>query len=238
VNIPLSELPRRTNELPPKSEIVRVAAEPELARSTVSWLASNGRRAERVESFDYAPAPEGEIGRLWEPTAFLAEAVPQLAPGTALDLACGTGRDSVYLASCGWRVTAADVLPDALVRGRQLAERCAAAIAPICWLQCDLECDLPDFDHGFDLIIIFRYLNRDLLRRLVAWLNPGGSVLCEAFTTLHRDRHGKPARLDRVLRAGELPTLLPGLKQQHYSEAWRGSLHTARFWGQRAASAP
>ena len=49
--------------------------------------------------------------RNWEPEPLLVEAAEFLAPGRALDLACGTGRNALYLVSLGWRVTAVDRSP-------------------------------------------------------------------------------------------------------------------------------
>jgi len=237
VNIPFSELLDRLHELPPRADEVGVVGPAPLADEVVAWLLAVGRRARRVDDWSPAPAaPGSELGRLWEPTAFLAEMLPRLTTGTALDLACGTGRDAIYLASCGWDVTAVDVLPDALERAQRLAARYAPVLEPIRWEQMDLEQAPPQFDRRFDLIIVFRYLNRPLLGRLHAWLRPGGSVLCETFTTLHRRRHGKPVREAHVLLPGELPGLLAGLEIRHFSEAWRGRLHTARAWAVRAGS--
>jgi len=44
-----------------------------------------------------------------EPNAFLVEMVRDLKPGSALDVAMGQGRNSIYLAGKGWDVTGFDV---------------------------------------------------------------------------------------------------------------------------------
>ena len=46
----------------------------------------------------------------------------QLPPGRALDLGCGTGASSLYLASRGWSVTGVDFIPQAIRRARQKAQ--------------------------------------------------------------------------------------------------------------------
>lgn len=56
-----------------------------------------------------------------EPTLFLAEVCRARTPGRALDLGCGSGTDSVFLASMGWEVTALDFVPKALEYTRQRA---------------------------------------------------------------------------------------------------------------------
>lgn len=230
VNIPFDELTRRTHELPPQNTVVSVVGPKALARSTVEWLRAHGRRAAFETAFRYGCPGEASLGRLWQPTAFLSEVVRYWRPGAALDLACGVGRDAVYLASLGWRVTAVDVLPDALERARDLAGRYTAAIEPIEWQLVDLERQDLGFEGSFDLVTGFRYLHRPLFERLPRWLRPGGHIVYETFTTLHRERHGRPASDGHVLKPGELPRLLAGFDLRHHSEAWRGEAHTARVW--------
>lgn len=58
----------------------------------------------------------------------LVEGPSSLPPGRALDLGCGTGTDTVYLATHGWQVTAIDMVPKALATARRNAE--AAGVAP------------------------------------------------------------------------------------------------------------
>ncbi len=62
---------------------------------------------------------------LWhaEPNRFVVEEVGDLAPGTALDLACGEGRNAVWLAEQGWRATGVDFSAVALAKGRRMAEQ-------------------------------------------------------------------------------------------------------------------
>lgn len=58
----------------------------------------------------------------------LTEGPTPLAPGRALDLGCGTGVDTVYLASHGWEVTGVDMVPKALTTARRHAT--AAGVSP------------------------------------------------------------------------------------------------------------
>jgi SAM-dependent methyltransferase len=133
VHIPCSELPGRTHELPARDELVRVVGPPALRQATIEWLRAHGRRAAAADApfasgpaaaatAPFAAAPGARApGRLWAPNALLREVAPQLDPGAALDLACGVGRETVFLAASGWRVVAVDRLEDALQRGRALA---------------------------------------------------------------------------------------------------------------------
>jgi tellurite methyltransferase len=233
VNIPLAELPHRTHELPARDEAIRVVGPAELAAQTVAWLQRNGRKAVADSGACATGSARGnEVGHLWRPAAWLAAVLPRLRPGTALDLACGSGRDAVYMAGCGWKVVGVDVLPDALERATDLARRCSAAIKPIEWRLLDLEQGghLPFPVEHFDLIVGFRYLHRPLFARFGEWVKPGGSVVWETFTTEQRKRYGKPARDEHVLHLGELPGLLPGFEVRQFAEGWHGTAHTARIW--------
>ncbi|MBU1957841.1 methyltransferase domain-containing protein [bacterium] len=232
VSIPFAELPQRTHELPPHHRTIHVAGPTTLVQEVVTWLRNNDRRAVAVPDFRHSDAAgSNAVGRLWEPNGFLAEILPQLPPGTALDLACGTGRDAAFMSSCGWEVTAIDTLPDALARARDLARHCAGALRPIRWIEADIEAAEFTVTQQYDLITVFRFLHRPLLERLPDWLAPGGSVLCETFTTAHRRRYGKPTRDAFTLKPGELPALLSSLQIRHHSEAWREYGHTGRIWG-------
>lgn len=229
VNIPLDELAARTHELPPTTKVVQIVGPAALTEQSVTWLNTHGRRACAAADWSYAKGPV-RPARLWLPNGFLETIVAEFPPGAALDLACGTGRDAVYLATRGWQVTAVDVLPDALERGRALAARYASGALPIRWLEADLERDPPAALGPFDLVVMVRYLHRPLLARLTDWLRPGGSFVCECFTTVHRARRGRPARPADVVEPGELRTLLAELTLRRYTEDWQGDRHTARAW--------
>jgi tellurite methyltransferase len=227
VNIPLAELPDRTHELPSKGETILVAGVAG-ATEAVAWLEAHGRTAVEDSDFEYGLSP---AGRLWEPNAFLLSVLPSLEPGTALDLGCGSGRDAVAMASFGWRVIAVDHLPDALEMGRDLERRYLGEHPPIDWRAMDLEKSLPDFGQRFDLITSFFYLNRPMLDRLADYLNPGGHVVLETFTTVHREARGKPRREHLAIVPGELRHV-PGIETLRLEENWHGGRHTARWFGE------
>src|ERR1017187_9581599 len=56
------------------------------------------------------------------PNQFLVAEAVGLRPGRAVDLACGEGRNSIWLAEQGWEVTGVDFSPVGLAKGRRLAE--------------------------------------------------------------------------------------------------------------------
>ena len=94
----------------------------------------------------------GEGGLLFgaEPNRFLVDEVGDLEPGRALDVACGSGRNAVWLAFRGWRVTGVDFSGVALEQARGLA---AERGVEVDWVEADLLGWRP-FDAAFDLIIV------------------------------------------------------------------------------------
>src|SRR4051812_10452832 len=139
VNIPLSELPERMHELGPRHRDVVIAGPEPYAVEAAVFLRECGRTAAVFEEWEFG---DSGSGRLWEPNVFLQEVLGDLQAGSALDLACGTGRDAVALAGHGWQVTAVDHLEDALDRGRGLARRYLTEEADrIRWTCADLEGD-------------------------------------------------------------------------------------------------
>lgn len=83
-----------------------------------------------------------------EPTLFLAEICQRRAPGRALDIGCGSGTDSVYLATRGWDVTALDFVPKALEFTARRAEQAGASVTTV-------EADITAWDppQGYDLVL-------------------------------------------------------------------------------------
>lgn len=103
---------------------------------------------------------------LWTDTAnrFLTETVADLTPGTALDLACGEGRNALWLARRGWDVTGLDFSPVAIDRAREVATR----------EQLSATFDTVDLRHWnptetFDLVcLLYLHLNRDVMAPIVS----------------------------------------------------------------------
>jgi len=230
--IPLSELASRVFELPQKGEVVRIPDVGSDAVRAIDWLLSNGHTAEIGHDFELGPT--GPC-RLWSPNPFLEEVLPSIQPGLTLDLACGSGRDAVYMGAMGFEVTGVDHLRDAIDLAKRLAARYQTRESKLTWQVADLEC--AEFNRPFDLITCFFYLDRELLRRLPRLVKPGGHVVIETFTTVHRERYGKPRSERFTLSPYELPEILGSLKVRSYHEGWHGDRHTARLWAYRPESA-
>jgi SAM-dependent methyltransferase len=72
-----------------------------------------------------APWERRPVPAMWEQVLAGTHA---LAPGRALDVGCGSGRDAVYLAKRGWQVTAVDLVDAAIARARQRAAQEGVAV--------------------------------------------------------------------------------------------------------------
>jgi len=106
---------------------------------------------------------------LWRANPLLVNIIDQVEqhiPGrTMIDLACGAGRDSVYLAQRGWQVTSIDNKLDTLERCQQLAKSNQAELTT---LLRDLEKETePLADLSADLVLVMRYLHRPLFDTLL-----------------------------------------------------------------------
>lgn len=127
-----------------------------------------------------------------DPESFLGLEVEGLAPGRALDLGSGEGRNSLWLAERGWRVTAVDFSDVGVAKARRLAE---ARGVEVDWVVADLRSYLPPPD-TYDLVIqSFVHFaaaeRRAVLHRASAALRPAGTVLVVGYDVSHLD-HGAP----------------------------------------------
>lgn len=149
--------------------------------------------------------------RVWsvEPNIWVVEVADDLAPGRALDLACGEGRNAVWLATKGWRVTAVDFSAVALARGR-------AASDAVEWIEADVATWIPPL-RAFDLVlIVYLHLPADdrttVLTHAAASLAPGG-----VLAVIGHDRRnisegvGGPQVPEILLDPGEVAADLGGL---------------------------
>ena len=172
-------------------------------RSATPRCPSSTRRSRALPGglADRAPA-----ARLWRPAPFLEEVLPLIsrprgtapgsgaragAPPLALDLACGAGRDAVFLAQHGFEVEGWDHAPEALERAHDLARRHGVTLRTELR---DLERPgLPPPARPLDLIVCFRFLHRPLFPWMERALAPGGWLVYETYRA-GQERFGRPIR--------------------------------------------
>jgi tellurite methyltransferase len=138
------------------------------------------------------------------PTPLLVATTKKLAPGKALDLACGAGRNALWLAEHGWDVTAVDGASAAIeilrVRAHERGLKIDALVADLEKGECEIEPSV------WDLIAICYYLQRNLFEPAKRGVVPGGILISIAHVT----------------EPGEEPTahrLRPGELEKHF-EGW------------------
>jgi 2-polyprenyl-3-methyl-5-hydroxy-6-metoxy-1,4-benzoquinol methylase len=157
----------------------------------------------------------GEAGPLFgvEPNRFLVAEVEGLEPGRALDVACGAGRNAVWLADRGWTVTGVDFSDVALANARGLAAERGVEIE---WVQADLLSWQPA-GHAFDLVAVL-YLQlpseerRLVLGRAADAVAPGGTLLVVGHDLQNLNGgYGGPKDPRVLFTADEVALELPGL---------------------------
>ncbi len=154
------------------------------------------------------------------PARFLTQQLHRLPKGRALDVAAGSGRNALYLASHGFQVDALDrdeqalATLDAVAKQKNLPNLHVQTV--------DLERttdDRPEFPKNtYDVILVFFYLHRPLSPWLIEALKPNGVLIYETFTIENYFRHHHPRRWEFCLAQNELLRLTSDLRVLSYDE--------------------
>ena len=165
-----------------------------------------------------------------------------LPPGRAVDLACGEGRNAIWLASRGWDVTAVDFSQVALDKGRRLADGAAAHLA-VDWVCADAT---QWQGEGYDLAVVAYFQvpepdRRTAVRHVVGSLRPGGTLLWVAHDSSNltegtggpqdprvlmtaedvvADLDGIPVDVERAERVARVVTVADGHGAEAERTAW------------------
>lgn len=160
---------------------------------------------------------EGAYAALSHPSVYLVHILSVITPPVpkALDLACGAGRNSHWLASKGYHLDAVDISSEALKRGAALAQ--AAGLNTISWHLADLDEGVPAQLQGYGLIIVLRYLDIALLQSAANRLVSGGYLFAEVHMQTDQIVAG-PSGCDFRAAPGELKTAADGLQIIYYFE--------------------
>jgi len=140
------------------------------------------------------------------PAKLLEEFLPLLnntvKDNGVLDLACGSGRNGIFLARHNLPVVFADINPAALKKISELLTDLDSAVQ---FWQVDFEDpqSRPLAGKKFDAILVFNYLHRPLIPDIKNSLRSGGLLLYETFTA-EQATIGRPSNPDYLLNAGEL----------------------------------
>jgi SAM-dependent methyltransferase len=153
------------------------------------------------------------------PSPFIVEWTERIArerggSPRALDVAMGRGRHAVPLARAGFATFGVDVRLDAVREAIAAGQREGVRVHGWC---ADLtQHPLPR--GRFDLVLVSRYLQRDVIPNVRAAVVPGGFVIYETFTTAQRALGRPPTSPDHLLEPGELRRLFDGFDVVFYEE--------------------
>lgn len=148
-----------------------------------------------------------ELKRRDGPDDLLARHTPPATPGArALELACGLGHNAIWLAEQGYTVDALDISLTALRLARQTM--LARGTCGVRFVTADLD-HFPLPKQEYDLVCVFRFLDRALFPALRERVRPGGIIVYQTLNIGHLARH-PDTRLDHMLQRGELPQHFPG----------------------------
>ncbi len=152
-------------------------------------------------------------GEADSPAPFLLEVVGALPKGRCLDLAAGRGRNALFMARQGYSVDGLDWSFEGLAA---LRSRASGSDLPLNLVAADLA-SFPLPEERYNVLLCFRYLQRDLWPDMARALKPGGALVMETFTIERvKSRPNFPA--DYCLKPGELGAAFPDLRVEIYRE--------------------
>ena len=148
-----------------------------------------------------------------EPNRFLVAEVGDMPPGQALDLACGEGRNAVWLARQGWEVLGVDFSQNGLDKAAALAARHDVSVE---WVRADVT-SYQAPPRTFDLVVIL-YLHvprtewSAVLTHAADALAPGGTLLVVGHdSTNPKEGYGGPQDPDVLYGPEDVVAALSGL---------------------------
>jgi len=222
-HINFTQLTDRIHELPKRPHALRLVGNSDELVKASEYLTDKGYTIDACLEWsdeteqklhDLSQLTSGEQSRrLWSPAKIIESFVhhnrDQAQGRKALDIACGSGRDAVFLALHGWQVSAVDYLPGAIDKLNNLAQTHRTQVTSYLL---DLESDgsaLQQIEGQFDLIVVVRYLHRPLLPLIKAKIRPGGYIVYQTFMR-GCEQFGRPKNPRFLLAPGELAESFSG----------------------------
>lgn len=149
-----------------------------------------------------------------DPAKFLVDNINILPSGRILDIAMGSGRNTVYLAKMGFTVYGVDISPENIGNALALAKKTGVTIYP----------EIGDLENGYriapdtyDVIICFNYLQRSLFSQIKSGVKKDGLVIYETFT-IDQPQFGKPTNPNFLLKYNELLDMFRDFRCLRYRE--------------------
>ena len=148
-----------------------------------------------------------------EPIALLKEYAEIVNIGNALDIACGMGRHSKYLAKLGFKVDALDISSVAINTLKNIE---------------NINAKVVDFDeyklekNKYDLVLCVYFLKRSLFESMIDALKPNGIIIMETFVE-DEENEREPSNPDFLLKKGELEEVFSKRCQILHSKEYSSS---------------
>lgn len=216
----VDDIADRRSELPAPYAVVPVLQTGPESTRACEILQSLSRQPRLVdESF---VRPRGEPF-LWEPSVAAQQLVSIAEPGTVLDLGCGCGRDSIYLALHGWTVTAVDRVADLIEDGKRIAGRIRRPIE-IDWVHANAQQWQPE--SKFDAVLLVYTYEPALTKRCEQWSGMDGILVIQTFSQKHFECFGRPGKT-KCKSEEELIATLPGHDVLDSGEVWSSDRHSS-----------
>jgi tellurite methyltransferase len=199
-----------------------------LAKQPISVDRLNKLSGEKTTSYDTKSEWDQKYNRpsfLFgkTPAKFLAENFDYIPEGSSiLDMGMGEGRNAVFLAQKGHKVTGVDISSVAIKKSYLLAKEFNVKIKGVV---ASLESyKIPP--GSFDAVICFYYVDRKLTKKMIDWLRPGGILIYEAFTIKERAKKGHRKDPESYyLKEQELLTMFDEMRVLKYEEP----LHESKY---------
>jgi SAM-dependent methyltransferase len=165
----------------------------------VALVACAAPEAHHHHGHDWNAVYKEGSGFTHAPNALLKSAVEGVTPGDALDVGMGQGRNALFLARAGWRVTGFDPAVEGIHQAQQ------AAADEHLTLDARVD-DAEHFDFGssrYDLVALVYVGGSDIAPSVIQALRPGGRVVVEFF----QQDDAKPFNVPGSFKVGELEAL-------------------------------
>ena len=172
--------------------------------------------------------------RKTNPVTLLSDWLPRIPVGKALDVACGAGRNTIYLAEAGFQVDAIDISAEGLL---QVTEKATEKGLVVTCIEHDFD-EFYAFNTRYDLILVLWYVNLGMIKQLCENLAPGGFLICEEHLRSEQDVIG-PGNPDFRVAPGALREAVSSLDLLLYEESVEvipegGKVASARVVAQKA----
>jgi SAM-dependent methyltransferase len=140
------------------------------------------------------------VGFTHAPNRLLVDSVRGVAPGQALDVMMGQGRNALYLASQGWHTTGFDLSDEGLRLAREAAAEQHLELTTV-------QTDADAFDFGvarWDLVtMLYAGSSTKMIERIMPSIKPGGRFVLEFFASKPGETGGfAPGQLAKLFGAG------------------------------------